>query len=546
MKCVLLVVGAFLCLAGCSQPAVAVTVEDLDLECHGFAFEPHEVVLGTAERQTLLTGFFLGDAVADLAVAYLDDQGNRRLRIDAFDGSDWKPSFDATLPPDVLFVDRIELGGRERLLAYTPGRLSWVDLDAESLRTLVVVTSSFDPPRRDEIPHVDVTRDLNGDGRDDLVVPCAVGFRVFVQTATGAFASPVDVGLPPDLKRILGADGYRYDPWSESRVHTIDHDQDDRDDLVYWNGECFAVHVQDERGRFAPRPETFATDVPFETDDLDSLTTGSLTGRVLYTLADLDDDSVGDLVVQVLEGCRISKKSSRYEVHFGQRTPRGGTAFASEIGATFRAEDSLQIGLVPEDLDGDGRLDLMLTTIPLRFLEGSLWKSLKGFMGDDVWLTLEFYRQAGGLGPSAPDATRRIALDGPPSHREPGWVPPDLVLQGGKHERRRTRTSWPRAFNPILLLGDLNGDGRSDQILSAHPRILHVHLGVPGPDLFGPRQEVKLPISNDGEYTWLADLDRDGKQDVVMHYPFVERDGHGTRLRAPGTERQRVRLLLSR
>ncbi len=63
-------------------------------------------------------------------------------------------------------------------------------------RELVTVTSSFTPPRRGEIPHGDVTRDVNGDDRDDLVVPDVDGFWVFVQTSDGAFADPMRIGPP--------------------------------------------------------------------------------------------------------------------------------------------------------------------------------------------------------------------------------------------------------------------------------------------------------------------------------------------------------------
>ena len=59
----------------------------------------------------------------------------------------------------------------------------------------------------------------------------------------------------------------------------------------------------------------------------------------------------------------------------------------------------------------------------------------------------------GGRYPDTPDATRRIALDGAPSHSEPGWVPLDIVLRGGTHESRNTQKGYLRAFNRTLLIG---------------------------------------------------------------------------------------------
>ena len=132
-----------------------------------------------------MTGLLLGGAGADLAVVNIDDSDERRLRIYEFGDGAWTPGVDATLGPEVLFVDVANIGGRDRLVTYDPGRLNWFDPESATERALVAVTANFNPPRGGEIPHVDVTRDVNGDGRDDLVVPGVDGFRVFIQTGAG-------------------------------------------------------------------------------------------------------------------------------------------------------------------------------------------------------------------------------------------------------------------------------------------------------------------------------------------------------------------------
>ena len=533
----ILVFGVFL--AGWVTSAAAQLSSDL--------FEQYEVVIGSGKRQTVLTGFLLGGAMADLAVVNIDDNDDRHLRIYAFGDSTWVPILGATLHPEVSFVDVANIDGRDRLIAYEPGRLNWFDPESATERALVAVTSNFNPPRRGEVPHVDVTRDVNGDERDDLVVPDVDGFWVFIQMSDGAFADPVQIGLSTDMSRIYGADGYRYDPWSQSRVHEVDYNRDGRRDLVFWNEDHFEVHLQDEHGLFAPAAKTFTTDVAFDSDNLSSLATGDMMGKVLHSLSDLNGDGVADLVVFLLEGRSISSKRSAFDVHFGTPTADGGTVFAPEVGVTFHSGGSIQLGMDRHDFDRDGQVDLMLTTIELDFLEGSLWKSIKGFMGDDIRLDLEFYHMEGGRYPDTPDAIRRIALDGVPSHREPGSVSLDIVLRGATHERRKTQKSWPRAFNSTLLIGDVTGDGRSDLLIGDHPRIMDIFVGVPGSDLFSQRpQNVAVAVPNDEEYTWLVDLNKDGKQDILMHHPFTLRDAHGARELPPGTEPHRVTVLIAR
>jgi hypothetical protein len=512
-----------------------------------FTFDQSEVVIGSAKRQTVLTGFFLGGGIAELAVVNIDGNGDRRLRIYAFGDGTWVRRLDATLRPEVLFVDVANIGGRDRLVTYEPGRLNWFDPASETEQELVAVTSNFKPPRSDEIPYVDVSRHVNGDDLDDLVVPDVDGFSLFIQMSDGAFADPVMVGPSTDMSRIYGADGYRYDPWSQSRVHEIDYNQDGRNDLVFWNADRFEVHTQDERGLFVAKAKTFTSDVAFESDDLSSLATGDMTGRVLHSLADLNGDGIGDLVVSSLEGRGISKKRSTYEVHYGKPTPDGGTTFARDVDIAFRSKGSIQLGIDRHDFDRDGQVDVMLTTIEIRFLSSSPWKKWKGFWGDDIWLDLEFYRNEGGLYPDKPNVTRRIQLDGTPSPSEPGWVPLDIALRGGTHESRKTQGSWPRAFNRTLLIGDVTGDGRSDLLIEETFRKLRVFVGVPGPDLYARRpQKVAVAVPNDEEYTWLVDLNKDGKQDILMHHPFTLRDKGGGRTRPPGTEPHRVTMLIAR
>lgn len=405
---------------------------------------------------------------------------------------------------------------------------------------------SFTPPRAGEIPHLDVTRDLNGDGRDDLVVPDDSGFWVFVQLEGGRFADPVMLGRPTDLSGVLGADGYRYDPWSVGRIFEVDINRDGRGDLAFWNQDHFEVHLQDERGMFASVPETFKTKVDFDSDDVFSLATGVMTGKVLHSLADLNGDGTTDLVVFSLDGLRISEKRSAYEVYFGELGPDGDIAFATEVGAAFRSEGSIQLGMDRYDVGGDGRVTLMLTTIEARFLEGSLWKRIKGGMGDDIWLNLELYQAENGLYPDQPNSVHRIALDGAPSHREPGWVPLGIVLRGRTHEARKTQEVWPRAFNRILLVGDVTGDGRSDLLIEEIFRGLDVFVGVPGPELFARRRQKVAVALFDEEYVRLVDLNQDGKQDIVVHQPFTERNSFGAPTRLPGTEPQRVTMLIAR
>ena len=494
-------------------------------------FEEYEVVLGTAERQTVVTGFLLGGAMADLAVVHLDENGDRRLRIHAFDEDGWSPTLDALLHPGVTFVDVAQIDGHDRLITYEPGRVNWFDPESLMHRQLLAVTSDFAPPPRGEVPHVDVTRDVNGDGRDDLVVPEAHGFWVSTQTSDGEFVEAVKVGPSAGLPRVYGADGSRYDPWSTGRVHELDYDLDGRPDLVFWDDDHFEVHRQDARGRFSSTAQTFTTEVSFDSDQIatlaapsearqrrkDSGLSGVMSGRVLHALTDMDGDDVADLVVFELKGGKrgllLGDTSALWnmhafcEVHFGEITPEGTTAFSPEVGARIDS-DGIPFGFELHDFDLDGQVDVVFTLIDPD-LGKSVAMIVSSLLTNSVKVDVDFYRMEDGTYPGTPNTNR-------------------------KPRSTTAAASGEKTFFPAVLYGDVNGDRLSDLLIGRSRNRLRVYPGVAGPELFA-RWPVELAVATpaDEEFTWLVDLDRDGRQDILMHHPST-------------TEPHRVTLLLAR
>ena len=98
--------------------------------------------------------------------------------------------------------------------------------------------------------------------------------------------------------------------------------------------------------------------------------------------------------------------------------------------------------------------------------------------------------------------------------------------------RRRIRRFAPFAglgnvFFPPVLMGDIDGDGRSDLVVGHSPKELRIFLGEPGPGMLARRpQKVAVALPADERYTRLVDLNRDGKQDLLVHLKPTSRSPH--------------------
>ena len=483
-----------------------------------FTFEKYEVSTGTDKKQTILTGFLSEDVLAELAVVNIEKNNTRRLRIYTFKDNTWKLFLDTSLRPQILFVDIATIGGRDRLITYEHGRLNWFDLKSASEHKLMNITTDYNMIDADKISQTDITRDLNGDGLDDLVLPAIDGFWISTQFTDGSFSDPVKLGPPePFLDKTALDQNRSYREvgineltalWYLSRIHLMDYNGDKRTDLVFWNEDHFDVYFQNAQGVFSADAKTFATEVPFDTDgayavafdfsgeNMFALMFGfreKTKRRILHTFRDMNIDDVTDMIVHTLEGRSLGNQRSTYEVHFGKQAAEGIT-FAEDVGMTIKPRGTAG-GLLPwgyasywlQDFDNDGDLDFLF-----RDVNTKITGMARAMVGKSIAVNLELFCMENRTFPEKPTTKRKIrpALD---------FFETD------------------RVFFPAVLLGDVNGDKRLDLIVGKNWSEMHIFLGEQTPRVLTKKpQKVKVAMPNDERNMWLVDLNRDNKKDILI------------------------------
>ncbi len=491
-----------------------------------FDFDQYEVATNLESETLILTGHFINSNMMDIAIIHRDTLDILHLNIYQFQSGEWKNGIKTTLDPTTLFVDVATINGKERLVTYADGQLNWFDPKINQSTPLLSIPFDFRTDSKKNIPQASITHDLNDDGQDDIIAPAVDGFWVATQLATGTFSEPIKIGPPEpfynqstfDDERDYGEVGINplTTAWYLSRVHNFDYNRDGRSDLIFWNEDHFDVYAQNDDGTFSIEPISFNTDVHFDSDGTYSIvfsfheantfslifgTRKSTNYTVLHSIQDMNGDGISDMVTHSLTGRSVFKMKSRYIVHFGSadkdkivfsKNPDTAANSHGKAGATQSGGYSHQW---LKDIDGDGNTDIIRYDVKI-----GLTGMLNVFFGRHLTIDFETHRMVGGRFLSNPSGKKRIKAN------------VNIYDEHG-------------GFFPFMLLGDLTGDGLPELLVATEKNKVQIFVGQPEMNILNTdpvQMNILVPSVETG--TWLSDLNRDGKQDILMHFKIKEKD----------------------
>ncbi len=294
-------------------------------------------------------------------------------------------------------------------------------------------------------------RDLDGDGRAEIVVPTPRGFAVFAPDGRGGvdeawdlrLAREVEIDLgPPDVDAV-GRPGVRDSMEFRQVVRDVeigDVDGDGRADLLAQDeGRAFAFRGRED-GRYSRRPDgalDWSEFLEGEDEPLELFGKRIKVPKATAILHDLDGDGALDVAVKAPNAGRIV-------------IVRGGAADGAPPQVIRLAGRPLWM-FVDEDVSGDGLADLQILTCPEISVLSALGAILRGRFTIDILRFDQRPRGSKTLYGSQPDRVATFSVGFSVSRIVSAYerFKDSDVFDDVPKVRRRQR-------------GDLDGDGRPD------------------------------------------------------------------------------------
>jgi hypothetical protein len=439
--------------------------------------------------QTVLHADLAGSGQDDLVVLQVHSNNARRVRLYRATAERYNNEavVERDLPTDVIFADTGSRQGRDVLVLFSATQVFQFDPVTGQSQTLAEFTSIYNNIVDKALPHFDMMRDLNDDGLDDLIVPSFKGFSVFIQQPSGEFTAAVSMAAPSVMEM-----SYNEHPWYKARkTYHADVNADGRDDLVFWVDDEFRAYLQQDDG-FSAEPVLFTPAVTFEAEGYEGVSMrmggedqSNVLKKALFQFKDLDGDSRPELVTLAVKSEGVFNKQTTYEFYRGQPLKQGVPQFSSTPDSRIESK-GVQFDMQEKDLNNDGQLDIIVSSVEL-----GLTKLVRALLTGAIRIDLGFYQMKDGVYPELPNIVRTIKAT--------------FSFSSGD------------VFVPTVLMADVTGDGLADLLLQEGDDELHIYLGEATDQLFADDPvEISVAMPRDPDLVQVADLNHDGKQDLIL------------------------------
>ncbi len=472
---------------------------------NGLTFDERIVDAGFhVEQPALVASLAGGDR--HIVLAGRDDEHQQHLAVFAVDDPA-EPLLDFVPGRHLIAYDVGRIAGRDSLYFVEPGRIVRFDLESSEFIEFTAIRTIYGQYRTGRIMPIDFIRDINGDDRDDVVVPDTAGYRVRLQRADGTLGDEVVLEQSSAMSVSDGRVSFESRPLVSGNMTA-----DDQVDLAVWRGDTLLVYENLGDGRYDgdPREVPLALGLLSEAEmqnrsqGFGAVDQEGLVDTRILQIEDLNGDDTPDILTESLLNLGVFDKENDFRLHLGRRDGEMISYFETED--SLLASSGLQYGLVTTDLDDDGRMDLYVRKVRMSF-----GRVIRALLAGNVPLQLHFYRMADD--DTYPEEANYITKTNVSFSMSSGQV--DI---------------------PAINVADFDGDGLEDLLMQTDSDQLEFRRGLRNDELFDDDGvEMNIALPRNGELVTVENLDDDGRADLVLRYN--ESDGDGPS--------RTVRLLLS-
>ncbi|MBT3831819.1 MAG: hypothetical protein HOF53_10220 [Gammaproteobacteria bacterium] len=454
------------------------------------SYQASTIETGEGGRQTVLAAFLSTTEVADLVLITIDKKGRRTVSVlPQHAGQYATPESERELSADLVAIDVGRYQGRDAILGFTQSAAFRLDPFTGERTKLADISTIYGSAIKDELPHIDLFTDINNDGMDDLVIPGFDGFQIHTQRADGSFSAPINLRAPPIVE--LSFNDY---PWYQPRQKYIDDmTLDGRNDVSVLIDNQLHVFPQVDNGLFLTVPIRVDTGIDLDFGGMEELSVSmrdmdqsDSLSRALIKLQDLDGDGLTDMLVISVKSKGVFRKQTSYQLYRGIEV-NGKLEFTREPVTTIESK-GYQFEIEGLDFNNDNQTDMLISAVDI-----GLGKVLGALVTGAVSIDLNFYQMRKGLYSAKPDLKREIKAT--------------FDLRSGDF------------FFPSVLIADADGDGIDDLLVQEGEDQLNIFLGSGDASLFSKSPTViDVHMPSDPELVVAADLNRDGKVDLMMRH----------------------------
>ncbi|MGY8814988.1 MAG: hypothetical protein ACKVHQ_09795 [Gammaproteobacteria bacterium] len=222
-------------------------------EQHGL-FEVSDLNLAESVDTEVIPAFITNPNLANLIVRQVTEDHKRSLRIFslASDGRYVDGEIDnIQIDKDIIFMDigKVRNSSLDYIILFRRNAAWWLDPVSGKEHHLLDIQSIYKNVVKDELPNLDVVKDINGDSLEDIMLPGFDGYQLFLQTSPGVFSEPVLIDALPRMRASNSGNNIRYQ-YQDRNLVDVNFDQ--KDDILIWDAPDLRAFLQTEEGSFYP------------------------------------------------------------------------------------------------------------------------------------------------------------------------------------------------------------------------------------------------------------------------------------------------------